>query len=116
MEMDEDEHQAQGGNIGGSEGGVESSGAQAVPLKEEGYDPPLTRNYIEVASSGYNEAHFYQYMDEHFSRLNLRLYQLMSINRNTLKISKSCSADKWSSIAGNKTYSSTRPWLALPST
>jgi len=73
MEMDEDEPQAQESNIGGGEGGVGSSRAQVIPPEEEGYDPLLTRSHTEMASSGFNEAHFYQYMDYHFSRLNLRL-------------------------------------------
>ncbi|KAJ8430877.1 hypothetical protein Cgig2_011340 [Carnegiea gigantea] len=41
--------------------------------EEEEYDPPLTRSHTKAGSSGFNEAHFYQYMDVHFSRLNLRL-------------------------------------------
>ncbi|KAJ8438044.1 hypothetical protein Cgig2_014173 [Carnegiea gigantea] len=73
METDEDDPQSQGGNVIGSKGGVGSSRAQAVPAKGERYDPPLTRSHTEMGSLGFNEAHFCQYMDDHFSYLNLRL-------------------------------------------
>jgi len=33
----------------------------------------MTRSHIEADSSGFDATHFYQYMDGHFSRLNLRL-------------------------------------------
>jgi len=33
----------------------------------------LTRSRTEAGSSGFNEAHFYRYMDDRFSRLNLKL-------------------------------------------
>ena len=73
MKTDEDEPQPQGGNTGGGKGGVQSSRAQAIPPDEDRYNPPLTRSCTELGSSGFNEAHFYQYMDDHFFRLNLRL-------------------------------------------
>ncbi|KAJ8428089.1 hypothetical protein Cgig2_024801 [Carnegiea gigantea] len=45
----------------------------APPPDDEGYDPLLTRSHTRPASSGFNEAHFYQYMDDYSSHLNLRL-------------------------------------------
>ena len=48
-------------------------GSGAVPLEEEEYTPPLTRSHTGAGSSGFDATHFYHYMDDHFSRLNLRL-------------------------------------------
>ncbi|KAJ8429038.1 hypothetical protein Cgig2_016943 [Carnegiea gigantea] len=77
MESDEEEPQPQGGDIGGGGGGDGVEGvagsSRAILPDEEMYEPPLTRSHTEASSSGFNEAHFYQYMDDHFSRLNLRL-------------------------------------------
>jgi len=73
METNKDDPKAQGGNVASDEGGVGGSRPQATPLEEETYDPHLTRSHTEAGSSGFNEAHFYHYMDEHFSHLNLRL-------------------------------------------
>ncbi|KAJ8420957.1 hypothetical protein Cgig2_001993 [Carnegiea gigantea] len=70
---DEDEPQPQDENIGGGEGGAGSSGAQAIPPEEKRYEPLLTRSRTKACSSGFNEVHFYSYIDDHFSRLNLRL-------------------------------------------
>ena len=33
----------------------------------------MTRRRTKAGSSGLNEAHLYPYMDDHFSRLNVRL-------------------------------------------
>jgi len=59
MVIDEDEPEPQGGNADGSEGGVESSRAQATPPKKERYDQSLTRSRTEASSSSFDEAHFY---------------------------------------------------------
>jgi len=37
------------------------------------YTPPMNMSRIEVGSLGFDATHVYQYMDEHFSRINLRL-------------------------------------------
>ncbi|KAJ8426475.1 hypothetical protein Cgig2_009072 [Carnegiea gigantea] len=44
------------------EGVGRSSGV--VPPKEEMYDPSLTRNHTKVSSLGFNEANFYQYVND----------------------------------------------------
>jgi len=49
------------------------SSSGVVPLKEEMYTPSMTRSSTKASSSGFDAMHFYQYMDNHFSRLNLRL-------------------------------------------
>jgi len=77
MESDEEEPQPQGGDIGGSGDGYGAEGvarsSRTILPDEEMYEPPLTRSHAKASSSSFNEAHFYQYMDDHFSRLNLRL-------------------------------------------
>ena len=78
--------QGQGGGVGGSDGDADGGSgvgnvavldvlgnSRVVPLKEEIYIPPMTRSRTGASTSGFNEAHFYQYMDDHFSCLNLRL-------------------------------------------
>ena len=65
---DEKEPQAQGGDV--SDDGVGSVGAEdapsssvAVSLEDEMYALPATRSTV-ARSSGFNEAYFYQYMDD----------------------------------------------------
>ena len=69
-----------GGDAGPS--GVSPSGkdgydlpgsSDAVPLEQEEYTPLLTRSHIGAGSSSFDAIHFYQYMDDHFSCLNLSL-------------------------------------------
>ena len=75
MESGEEEPQPQEGDIGrgGNDTEVVAGSCEAIPSDEEMYEPPLTRSCAEASSLGFNEAHFYQYMDDHFSFLNLRL-------------------------------------------
>ncbi|KAJ8420412.1 LOW QUALITY PROTEIN: hypothetical protein Cgig2_000263 [Carnegiea gigantea] len=71
---DEKRAQPQGGNVGGSVGGSGiQDGFRGGTPEEEMYEPPLAKSRAEASSSGFNEAQFYQYMDDDFSRLNLRL-------------------------------------------
>jgi len=74
-----------GGGGGGDAGpsGVGPSGeggsdipcsSDAVPIEEEEYTPPLTRSRAGAGSSSFDATHFYHYMDDHFSCLNLRLH------------------------------------------
>ena len=79
-----------GGEVGGEGGGGGDAGPNgvgpscegssdppnsfgAVLLKEEEYTLPLTRSHTGTSSSGFDATHFYQYMNDHFSCLNLRL-------------------------------------------
>jgi len=67
-----------GGDVGpscaGFEGGSDLLGSSgAIPFEEEEYTPPLIRSHIGAGSSGFNTTRFYQYTDDHFSRLNLWL-------------------------------------------
>ena len=48
-------------------------GSGAIPLEEEEYTPSLTRSRTGMGSSGFDATHFYHYMDDHFSPLNLPL-------------------------------------------
>jgi len=70
MDMDEDDSSPQGESTGGGKGGSRCSGS-APP--EEMLEPPMTRSRSAVGSFGFSKAHFYQYSDDHFSRLKLRL-------------------------------------------
>ena len=55
-------------------GGLDiSSSFGAIPLEEEFFTPPMTKSHTEAGSSGFDATHFYQHIDDHFSRLNLRL-------------------------------------------
>jgi len=55
-------------------GGSDDPGSSGViPPEEEMHTPLMTRSRTEVGSSDFNATHFYQYMDDHFFRLNLRL-------------------------------------------
>ena len=65
MDTDEDDSFPQGGCADGKEGGARCSGS-APP--EEMLEAPMTRSRD---ASGFNEAHFYQYLDDHFSLLGL---------------------------------------------
>ena len=67
-----------GGNVGGSDAGHVGrsdvpSNSRVVPLKEEMYTLLMTRSCTNAGFSGFDSMHFYQYMDDHFSHLNLRL-------------------------------------------
>ena len=70
MDTDEDDSSPQGGCVEGGDEGVGCSGSTSP---EEMLEPPMTRSRDATRSSGLNEFHFYQYLDDHFSRLNLRL-------------------------------------------
>jgi len=48
-------------------------GSGAVSLEDEEYTPSLTRSRKGAGSSGFDATHFYHYMEDHFSRLNLWL-------------------------------------------
>ena len=47
--------------------------SSGVVPPEKMLEPPMTRNRTKVSSSSFIEAHFYQYLDDHFSCHNLRL-------------------------------------------
>jgi len=67
-----------GGNVGGSGVGLEGGSAipgsfGANPIEEEEYTLLMTRSQTKEGSLGFDATHFYQYMDDHFSCLNLRI-------------------------------------------
>jgi len=70
MDTDKDASSPQEGHAGGGEGG---GGCLGSALSEEILKPPMTRSRNAGGSLGFNEAHFYQYLDDNFSYLNLRL-------------------------------------------
>ena len=47
--------------------------SRSVPPEEEMYTPHITKSRTEASSSSFHAMYFYQYIDDHFSRLNLRL-------------------------------------------
>ena len=82
---DEEAPQGQGGGLSDGGGYVGGSGASnvrgwdapsiygVVPLEEEMYTPPMTRSCTKVGFLGFDATYFYQYTDDHFSLLKLRL-------------------------------------------
>ena len=45
----------------------------AVLLEAEIYTPTMTRSHTKEGSLSFDATHFYQYMNDHFSHLDLRL-------------------------------------------
>jgi len=57
----------------GGEGGFNLPNSSGVVLLEEEYTPSLNHSHTGAGPSGFDATHFYQYMDDHFYCLNLRL-------------------------------------------
>jgi len=69
MNMGEDDSSPQEGHAGEGE---EGAGCSFAPPKRM-FEPPMTRSRGAVGCSGFDEAHFDQYIGDHFSHFNLRL-------------------------------------------